>query len=75
MNGWKNYETWNVSLWIQNDEGLYAWARDYSRHGYGYKRLAEALTEHSLSPKTPDGVFWLDSELDYEELDEMMAEL
>lgn len=22
-NGWSNYETWNVALWFDNDEGLY----------------------------------------------------
>ena len=27
-NGWTNYETWNVALWINNEEGLYELARD-----------------------------------------------
>ncbi len=22
-NGWSNYETWNVKLWMDNDEGSY----------------------------------------------------
>jgi len=27
-NGWTNYETWNVKLWIDNDEGSYNYWRD-----------------------------------------------
>jgi hypothetical protein len=33
-NGWENYETWNVALWIENDEGLYNEARRLRRRGY-----------------------------------------
>lgn len=28
FNGHKNWNHWNVSLWINNDEGLYSLARD-----------------------------------------------
>lgn len=27
-NGWKNYETWCVSLWLDNDQGLYETVRE-----------------------------------------------
>lgn len=27
-NGWANYPTWAVNLWIENDEGLYSYFRD-----------------------------------------------
>ena len=32
-NGWKNYETWNVSLWINNDQGDQEAAIDVIREG------------------------------------------
>lgn len=30
-NGWKNRETWNASLWIDNDQGTYEAAREIIR--------------------------------------------
>jgi len=27
-NGWSNYETWNVKLWIDNDQGSYEYWRE-----------------------------------------------
>jgi len=30
-NGWTNYETWNLALWMDNDEGSYAYAREQAR--------------------------------------------
>jgi hypothetical protein len=27
-NGWKNYPTWNVALWLGNDEGIYNATRE-----------------------------------------------
>ena len=71
-NGWTNYETWNVSLWIGNDEGLYEIARLCET----YSDFVDALEGCSLNDlSTPDGVSYKDAQLNTVELDEMMAEL
>lgn len=71
-NGWANYETWNVALWIQNKEGLYHLAQQWAEHGY--KSLSHQLVA-LCGDKTFDGVNWQDSKLDINELNEMLAEL
>ena len=69
--GWKNYETWNVALWLSNDAGLYDLARQY-RH-WGYDRLAVALAGLGVT-ETPDGVAYDDSDIDVEALDQMLED-
>jgi len=33
-NGWKNYPTWAVNLWLSNDQGLYEMTREAVRDEY-----------------------------------------
>lgn len=63
-NGFKNYETWNVCLWISNDEGLYS----LSTQCACYDEFIETVRELGMV-ETPDGVSWTDSGLDYESID------
>lgn len=71
-NGWANWETWNVALWLSNDEALYIFAKDYRKQGY--EALAEALREAGIT-ETPDRCAYNDSALDIAALDEMLGEL
>jgi hypothetical protein len=33
-NGWTNYETWNVKLWMDNEEGSYLYWKDIAQECY-----------------------------------------
>jgi hypothetical protein len=50
-NGWANYETWNVALWLQNDESLYNLCQDSDN----YSGVLDILSELGLT-HTKDGV-------------------
>ena len=52
-NGHKNWTHWNVSLWINNDEGLYNFAVETCRR-FKKDRAARHL-KVNLPERTPDG--------------------
>lgn len=54
FNGHKNYNHWNVALWINNDEGLYSLANECIRMTASRTEAARAMLQ-SLPERTPDG--------------------
>lgn len=72
-NGWKNYETWNVALWLGNDEGLYNMAREFKKSRTPYRDLRDSLQETGFT-KTPDGVSLYDRCLSISELNNCIRE-
>lgn len=58
-NGHKNWNHWNVSLWINNDEGLHQMARDHRRNCSGgaekaARNMLDELKDAGIT-HTPDG--------------------
>ena len=65
-NGWADWTTWNVALWINNDEGFYNIAKDCK----DYFDFLYEMQYMIGSFATPDGADW--GEANIEELNEVI---
>jgi hypothetical protein len=63
-NGWCNFETFNVALWINNDEGLYHLAAECG----DYETLVYRLYEEYGVKETKDGVKFADPKVNVVQL-------
>ena len=74
-NGWANYETWNVALWMQNDYPLYCMVLKFKDWRMPYLSFRMELKKSMLKcTKNGDGVSFFDPALDIEALTAMMRE-
>ena len=75
-NGYKNYNTWNVALWIANDYRLYNAAVMFMMDYRGKAPYKEFIKYIELEDnKTLDEVPFIDKSLSYRELNEFMRGL
>jgi len=64
-NGWTNWETWNIAMWIGNDEML---NRIMTLSAKGDWEMFKALAMQFGITKTPDGVSFEDPKVNQDEL-------
>ena len=69
-NGWTNYETWNVALYMDNDYESYELAKTCKN----YKEYQFFNLTHPRNT-TPDGVSLFDPKLNHKELDDKITEM
>lgn len=83
-NGWNSYETWNINLWLQNDEGFYNAMVDELRdileaHESDWENVSLAevrgMFRNVIGSKTPDGVSTSHPDIDWMELSDALLEL
>ncbi len=69
-NGWTNYQTWNVALWLGNDQGLYNLIRGCE----DYKQVVFELLDCGIT-ETGDGVSYNDFNVNEDEMNDFISEL
>lgn len=65
-NGHKNWTYWNVSLWINNDEGLYRLALEcikITRNRIAAARMMRDAMAEMGTTETPDGARYTDDNI------------
>ena len=81
MNGWANYETWNASLWMANDEFLYNTAKacvEFAEGETPWEKFVRCMMDGQIGRylgATGDGVAWNDPAINAQEMNDMMADL
>jgi len=73
-NGYANYQTWNVCLWIANDEMLYDLAKQCDSYAHFKMLIREIFARDEIRFETEDGVAWSDSNVNLAELQEFWTE-
>ena len=80
-NGWRNYETWNVKLWLDNDQGTYYHILELGEENEDVYDLAKAIEDFidELRPDIEASLFSdllsaALSEVDWHEIAEAVAE-
>jgi len=73
-NGWKNWATWNVALWLGNDYPLYKAMQGYKGYVTPYLSLRRDLQESFGFTHTRDGANLWHPALDIQALDAFITE-
>ena len=67
-NGWKNYETWNVALWLNNDEYLHNKLVKYATKSRKPTYTGFIQWADLVGDSTGDGVSYINSRISRTEL-------
>ena len=74
-NGYKNYETWNVVLWLGNDFPVYHASKGYKTYPQPFLSFRKELRDGMLKcTHTGDGVSLWYPGLDIKAINEVIAE-